>query len=857
MPFQTEELLDVLPPPTAWGELAKAITNRPAAADEKDQFRESGLKLLAATLLGDAGLQNQVFKDLAAKAKAADESDRYQYQSFLETANQWLISHADKPETIVQNLEKLLAGGNRRYGYQQVPNLVALIGPEKTEVFLRRALLTPELKLSFNSDNQTHRLAQKLALELVDQMQQPCWNLVDNLEATDLYEALDKKFGRPASPAATGKTDPNDVDLTLPDLDRDSAKEHARIYYLMGLIAHDRIKEATALASQWSGKDNDYEYDQAMEAMFRAGYAVALDDFLHELLAQRPALPFWDQYVTAAAQAGKTDRLLSTIRETLARSDLKAANKHKLEALLYRALLAADQPEAAVTEIQALIHSHSGAQPEAAIRETLSDGKLAMLEARLGLLLAKPAWTTDGLAQAQAWCQLKLTATDRAGRDREEVVVDLAQVLASVGRGPEAESILVEALASHLRTNQNSEAMESSPDDQPILATMAGIYHQAGRPQDVLELLERAEGWNAKDLSELFSLSAVNNGIGLNFLHTGVSSQPVPWLAGDALNAVGRSHEARMIAEALLDADPGLDRGYELLLALDGTNAIPKLDALFARDPFEERPLIWKAHLLREQNQLAEAEKLLRQAIAIDPSDGEEGRGDRMRVYAELAEVRAALSDAKEATFFREVVAAIRMSEQADQFYAIGLLKRAVTMYGESLKHFSDAYCIQSRLAIQLADLGMNEAAEEHYRKAYELMPDSFGRVETHCFGCERAFAGAKAQSIAEKVFTKLVVERPDKPQVHYLLGYLRMEEERYNEAATNFMAAARLDPDYLNAWIHLASVADNTLLEASTRDDIAFNILRLDPAGRHGYQKYESITNVARLWLELVKAND
>ena len=35
-------------------------------------------------------------------------------------------------------------------------------------------------------------------------------------------------------------------------------------------------------------------------------------------------------------------------------------------------------------------------------------------------------------------------------------------------------------------------------------------------------------------------------------------------------------------------------------------------------------------------------------------------------------------------------------------------------------------------------------------------MPDSFGRVESHCFGCERAFEGQRAQSLAEKIFTEL-----------------------------------------------------------------------------------------------------
>jgi tetratricopeptide (TPR) repeat protein len=323
----------------------------------------------------------------------------------------------------------------------------------------------------------------------------------------------------------------------------------------------------------------------------------------------------------------------------------------------------------------------------------------------------------------------------------------------------------------------------------------------------------------------------------------------VTYLAAEALYAEGKTNQAQAITYALLDEQPGLDRGYELLLKLQGTNAIPKLDELFKRDQFEERPLIWKAHLLRGQNQLEDAEKLLRQAISIDPSDGEEGRGDRMRVYAELAEVRAARGDQKEADFFREVVTAIRMSEHADQLYAVGLLSRAVALYAESLKHFSDAYCIQSRIAIQMSELGMEAEAEKHYQRAYELMPDSFGRVESHCFGCERAFDGEKPQSIAEKVFTKMAAERPDKPQIHYLLGYLRKEQGRFNEARTNFLAAARLDPEYLNAWIKLQEVEQEILVPPKERDEVAFNILRLDPLQRHGNAEYRRVSDLAGLW--------
>ena len=260
--------------------------------------------------------------------------------------------------------------------------------------------------------------------------------------------------------------------------------------------------------------------------------------------------------------------------------------------------------------------------------------------------------------------------------------------------------------------------------------------------------------------------------------------------------------EARKLLDPLFDQSPGCDRLYELLLSLDDENVPAELDALFARDQFEERPLIWKAHWLRTHQHLAEAEQAARKAIAIDPTDGEEGPGDRIRAYAELAEIRAARGDTNEAATLRGVVQSVHQAELADQFHAAGLLKRAVAMYQDSLNRFADAYCIHARLAVQLSDLGLHDQAEEHYRRAYELMPDQFGRMESYCFGCERAFDGERAQGIAEKVFTELAQKTPNKPQVHYLLGYLREEEGRYPEALASYRAAVRLDPDYLNAWV-------------------------------------------------------
>jgi tetratricopeptide (TPR) repeat protein len=572
----------------------------------------------------------------------------------------------------------------------------------------------------------------------------------------------------------------------------DQQKQAAAVYYMLGLISQNRTVDAVAMAQKLKGQNSGWLFDQAFKVMENAGFASPLDNFLHELLSEDPTLPFWDQYVQVAADAGQTDRMLALVRTAASHEDLSDTQKAALHQILFKALLAADDVDGGMQEARLLMASN---EPTPGFNgfNGLNAGQLGVIMARIGVLLQRPELTEEGIGDAKKWLLTPAAQSPYQGM-AGSVIGALAEILFDLKRGPEAEAVLTDALASATKqaTSPDEQVWNQGGASQQILTQLATLYYKAGRYNDVLALLQQSPNWGVEDLSGLFDQGSSDEDISVVWLHTpGESPLPVPYLAATALLAKGEKDAARKIDDALLNQYPGLDRGYELLLSFNETNILQHLDDLFARDQFEERPLIWKAHVLRLQNQIAEAEKVIHQAIAIDPSDGEEGRGDRMRAYGELADILDARGDQKDANDYREVVKAIRLSEDADQFYTAGLLKHAIKMYENALNHFSDAYCIQSRLAIQMAALGMNAEAEEHYRRAYELMPDSFGRVESHCFGCERVFDGERAQSIAEKVFTQLATERPNKPQIHYLLGYLHQEQERYNEALTERLGEA------------------------------------------------------------------
>jgi tetratricopeptide (TPR) repeat protein len=373
------------------------------------------------------------------------------------------------------------------------------------------------------------------------------------------------------------------------------------------------------------------------------------------------------------------------------------------------------------------------------------------------------------------------------------------------------------------------------------LVELAGIWSEAGQHREVLQLVNGSTRWGTGDVGKLLGIQ---------------DSVDVPFgvMLGRALEAAGERAAAIRVARATISQLPARDAAYDLLTRLD-SNSPATLDELFAHDPFEERPLIWKATVLAQRGALDEAETTVRRAISIDPSDGEEGVNDRMRAYAVLADLLKRKGDSSGATTYEQAVRAIRMSEHADQLHEAGLFERAFAEYRGALEQFSDAYCIQSRLAVQLSRRGRRAEALEHYRRAYELMPDSFGRVESHCFGCESVFQGDEAQSLAGRVFEEAIRKSPGKAQAYYLLAYLREQQNRPAEALEPLRRAVGIDPLYLNAWKHLDKAAERTYVEPWEVDLARLKLLELDPLSRHVTYSLDQVGDLQALWHSVEQA--
>lgn len=423
---------------------------------------------------------------------------------------------------------------------------------------------------------------------------------------------------------------------------------------------------------------------------------------------------------------------------------------------------------------------------------------------------------------------------------RREAPTWAIPILSSIGRFGDAEAVASAAMA-EIVGKMRKEAYVSYKDGETVTELLR-VYIDAGRPADALDL---AAGWPRWDSSAIRATGLF------------LSRDSLPATVATALVRAG-GEANRATATAIARAAVGKfgtsqDWPFEILIeTMTGETFRKLVDELVRLDPYEERPWLWKAESLRREGDLAGAEAAARRAIEIDPTDGEAAVGDRIRSYAILASILEEKGGAeadKEAQTLRSVVAAVRAAEKGDELTALGFTAGAIARYDEAAALFSDAYCVQWRLAERLRKAGREAEAVAHYEETFRHMPAQFGQVASLCFGCEGVFSSTESVGAAERILPSLAAAPGAGASVHYLLGMLREHQKRYNEAYSAYASALEIDPGHFDSLKELLSLRDNVERPAADWARLQAHARRLDPFLRNHFESAPGIVDWPGLW--------
>ncbi len=727
-----------------------------------------------------------------------------------------------------------------------MPDIAQPLDAEKAAALADKILQKQEINEIHVDAPATKKLLKERAIALGEKVARPHWDMIEGTDDLELYEIFAKKLKKKSGPigqffggSRVAETIPQAAEniLLAKLLDDDKLDEAKKIV----------LRRADDLLKSDEGQRMDrfrgHSREDANDKLFAGERGEKYLRLLEDAFQDRPADLPWSEYLQLALRQDKVEPVQKFAVAALASDKIPADRKTEIADAYFEYLLGKELTTDSIEILRKYLLVES---PRPVNRQNGEDDKSvehALKLNLLGELLDKPEWQKEGLAAAEKVFAAKLA---RASDDGYQIVNEfeaLLHLLVKAERYADAERLAIETLASSIK-NRDPERQEYSSSNlgQTALKGLCVVYDKLNRRDEILKLFATAPWWGTTKLSDLLTNEYRNN-------------EPFGVILARTYADAKQPDKALQILDVLISRNPGLDPAYELLIGLDPVGALKKLDTLAKLDPYQERPLIWKAKLQLDNGQLAAAGQTIREAISIDPSDGEQGKNTRMYGYKVFAEVLRKEGDEETAKVFDGAIAAIRKSERADDFRSAGLHSIARKMYKDSLKLFDDAYCIQSRLAIEFYENGDLEQAAIHFERAFQLMPGSFGMIESHCFGCEGAFAGELAQELAEKIFLRLLQEDPKKPQVHYLLGYLRSAQDRPLEALKHYQEAVRLAPQYLNAWEKLSEIAGKYPEHAQLHDDAICALLKLDPQQRHTRVDGRNIKDLAKFWNAFAEA--
>jgi len=703
-----------------------------------------------------------------------------------------LIESAYRREATVLGLKTEANGPGKSI---TLSDLDLLIGPDRARVLIRDLLQSFDGEIKVEGSASFKKLARDTALEIVDRLKHPQWSLANHVDGGPLFAALSKRFS-----SSLRGVQPNS------NLAPDSYSE-AAFRYVIYLVANNRTADALPLATT---QENLYWFisrnvDDEIGLLNKRGKLEEFAQFLETLLSGNPSMNLFGGYVAFCNSAGfkrRIDDFLLHVPEPK-----RAALGDQTDRIVTD-LLAKHEVKEAGDLLYKQLTGGSNLNPNGS---SMFDPKLATL----GRYLHRQDFVDSAIADAEKGFKSNFGAFQQ-----DWVFSELVRD----HRGAEAERFLADVL----RWEVNQEGYSTPPRGSQELTYLVKLYGTVGRHADIVSLLEQAPNWGVADLA---------------FLQSDVDGEKsIPFLAARSLAAVGRKKEAMRVLHFVLQSQRDLDEAYELLLKLDPENAGELLDTMHRVSPLASRPLMWKAEWLRQRGRLAEAEKVVRQAIALDPQNTQEwfsrARFQAWSILSGVERAEGKLEDSR--------VHLRKFENFAKYFDSTG---RSLEIEGPSKRQMAltedpNDFVLRFQVAKDLFDSGKRTESMAQIKEACRLLSTQVGPATDSNWWWE---VDSGFFSMCEDILRKQVRENPTRASAYVVLGSFYENTGREGEAVSSYVKAVSLDRNYLLAWQGLAGLESMFPNDRRLSEDILENLIRLDPLDSLATVGY--VSNFADVW--------
>jgi tetratricopeptide (TPR) repeat protein len=649
-----------------------------------------------------------------------------------------------------------------------VPNLVSLIGMSAAEAKIRSLRRLGATRI-YATDPETKALARRLFIASLNPTTPPDWGLVDGVGDFDDVQKMVDCYGLDSLKSST------------------EGSSRVAENYFGGLLSRGEVDKACALLKSIGQVPSLYTFDYET-----LGAPLTQRRFFESVAQVHKRLPqqdLWELYVTSSELAGRADLVAKEISAIV--HDPKTPQKNKERFFRYLTDLHGSLGDGAslardLENIRDLPNDDSNVS---------SDEDSNLLE--LGIALHDQRLIDLGVATV--------------GKGRDSGEGHIFDDLINQKRWAQAERFELAILNRGIRTG--------IPHEDEMAATkLCQIYYGTNRPNDILTLLKEFPRWSAEDLAGLGTVFGARD-----------TQVPLTYYAAWAFAKTGqRDLAVRTLQQCALQTY-GCEEVYVLLSELTGADSLPLYDELINGYPFASRPLMGKAGLLIKLGKFDEAEKYLRQAIALDPSDSQAPVGHRFKAYEMLAGVLSQKHDEAGAAFCKLKLKAVRVSEEADRLFGVGLLPQAAALYEQALAISATDFVTADRLGQCYARMGRTDLAVARYRTAYELMPQGFGPATDPPNECNELFFQTSLMDLGLAVLTRASQKPHAGASVSYVKGCIEEGKDNKAAAVKDFAKSTEEDPNFYNAWKKMSDNAETTL-DPVTAEKVSYTMISLKP---------------------------